>query len=188
MDDDNSDDAAIHQLSGTEVSPTRSALSVPSRRQYFDRVTNQTRDGVGADLADFVARPQSYLLKIHFDNERVHYEVALHDSRDVIEVGLHFEDGPVSSAAYLQYFDTRIVELKHQLGAELELERWTASWGRLYYLIPLRPLDAARAKQTSELLVRLIGAIQPLVVSAQVPAERAAEQRTGPWRSWRRSH
>ena len=59
----------------------------------------------------------------------------------MIEVGLHFEDGPVSTAAYLAYFDAHIVERKHELGPELELERWTPSWGRIYELVPLTRLD-----------------------------------------------
>jgi hypothetical protein len=187
MDDEALDTQSDVQVPGTETqAPTRS-LSVNARRLFFDQVIKQTRSAVGSDWADFQARPQSYLLKVYYENERVHFEVALDGIRDLIEVALHFEDGPVSSAAYLHFFDQRIVEIKHALGAELELERWTASWGRLYYMIPLSPFDAAKAKQTASLLARLIDSLQPLVVEANVPHERVTEQRTGPWRTWRRS-
>lgn len=187
MDDLDHDAPSDVQPTGSGEPGSPKTLSVSARRLFFDQVTKHTRSMVGSDWADFLARPQSYLLKVHFENERVHYEVALHGMLELVEVGLHFEDGPVSSAAYLQFFDRRIVELKHTLGADLELERWTSSWGRLYYMIPLIPLDAAKAKRTATLLAGLIATLQPLVIEANVPHERVSEQRTGPWRTWRRS-
>ena len=72
------------------------------------------------------------LLKVHYGNERIHFEVWADGNRGFLEIGLHFEDGPASTAAYLAFFDARIVEIKHLLGAEVELERWTASWGHLF--------------------------------------------------------
>lgn len=187
MDDLNRDSPSESQSAEAFAPDPRTTLSVTARRAFFDQVTRQTRSLVGAEWTDLLTRPQSYLLKVHFENERVHYEVALHASLDLIEVGLHFEDGPISSTAYLHFFDQRIVELKHTLGAELELERWTASWGRLYYMIPLLPLDAAKATQAASLLSGLITTLQPLVTEANVAPERAAEPRSGPWRTWRRS-
>src|SRR5215218_7247339 len=187
MEDADLDAQSNDQPGMSATSPPPRSLSVNARRVFFDQVIKLTRSAVGSDWTDFQAAPQSYLLKVYFENERVHFEVALDGTRDLIEIGLHFEDGPVSSAAYLQFFDQRIVELKHSLGADLELERWTASWGRLYYLIPLTPFDAAKAKQTTALLAGLIDALQPLIVAANVPRERVSEPRTGPWRTWRRS-
>jgi hypothetical protein len=143
-----------------------------SRRAYFDRVVSGTRGEVAPDFRGFHARAFGHLLKLHFENERVHYEVWPDSRRGTIEIGLHFEDGPVSTAAYLRFFDARIVELKHRLGPEVELERWTVSWGHIYYLIPLLPLDAAKARQTVKLLVTLIDVLQPLVQEASVPPER----------------
>src|SRR5215217_629756 len=152
----------------------RSAVSL-TRRAFFDRVVAGVRSDVTPGLSDFQARAHGHLLQIHFDNERVHYEVWPGSHRGTIEVGLHFEDGPVSTAAYLRYFDARIVELKHRLGAEVELERWTASWGHVYYLLPLAPLDGAKARQTATLLATLIDVLQPLVLDAAVPRERVDE-------------
>lgn len=142
------------------------------RRAFFDRVVAGVRRDVAPEFNGFRAQSYGHLLKLHFDNERVHYEVWPDSQRGRIEVGLHFEDGPVSTAAYLRYFDTRIVELKHLLGTEVELERWTVSWGHLYYLVPLAPFDLAKAKETVGLLTSLIDTLEPLVREAAVPRER----------------
>ncbi|MEA2585040.1 MAG: hypothetical protein QOF33_3125 [Thermomicrobiales bacterium] len=146
-----------------------------SRKAFFDRVVVRVRGSVSSELRSFQARAHGHLLKVHFDNERVHFEVWPNSHRGTIEIGLHFEDGPTSTAAYLQFFDARIVELKHRLGAEVELERWTASWGHFFYLLPLEPLDAAKANRTAGLLASLIGVLQPLVQEASVPRERVDE-------------
>ena len=80
-------------------------------------------------------------MKIWFDHYRVHYEVVLDQQINKIELGLHFEDGPASSLAFLALLDRRILEIKDHLGPEIELERWTQSWARLYELRPLVAID-----------------------------------------------
>jgi hypothetical protein len=160
-------------LTGRDSAGNRSEpASSLSRRTFFDRVIAGVRSEIKPDLKDFHARSHGHLLKIHYDNERVHYEVWPDSHRGTIEIGLHFEDGPVSTAAYLRFFDARIVEIKHLLGAEIELERWTVSWGHIYYLIPLAPLDGAKARESASLLARLIDVLEPLVREAAVSRER----------------
>ncbi len=112
------------------------------------------------------------LLKIDFGNERVHYEVWPDSARNHVEVGLHFEDGPVSTSAYLAYFDARIIEIKHHLGVGMELERWTISWGHLYELHPLAPLDSTFARLVGDRLAAQIDMLQPMVEEAGIPLER----------------
>ena len=167
---------------------TPAATGGLTRREFFADVVDRLRDHLPAPLAGFRHRSTMNLLKVYYGNERVHYEVWTDGQRDQIEVGLHFEDGPASTAAYLAYFDARIVELKHELGPEVELERWTASWGHLYELTPLTRLDARVVERTARRLATLIATLQPLVEAANVPAERAAtpSEPRGPWRKWRR--
>lgn len=162
-----------------------------NRRDFFAAIVAEVRGGLPADLADFRHRANSMLLKIDYGNERVHYEVWCDGERAILGLGLHFEDGPVSTAAYLGYFDRLIVELKHELGPEIELERWTASWGHIYEHWPLTTLTEGVAARVATRLARLIATLQPLVEAAEVPPERsalAAEEagRSGPWRKWRR--
>ncbi len=159
-----------------------------TRRDFFADVVDDLRRLLPDDLATFTHRAGMNLLKVHYGNERVHFEVWTDGQRGQIEVGLHFEDGPLSTAAYLAFFDARIVELKHDLGPQLELERWTASWGHLYELHPLGRLDQAAVNRVARRLAALITALQPLVEAAAIPAERAAQaaEPRGPWRAWRR--
>ncbi len=166
----------------------RAAPGGLTRRDFFADVVDDLRRLLPGDLAAFRHRAGMNLLKVHYGNERVHYEVWTDGQRGQIEVGLHFEDGPLSTAAYLAWFDARIVELKHELGPQVELERWTASWGHLYELHPLGRLNQAAVNRVAWRLAALITALQPLVEAADIPAERAAQpaEQRGPWRAWRR--
>lgn len=172
--------------------PARSTSDRPpvqlTRRDFFADVVDELGRWLPEDLRGYRHRANATLLKLHYANDRVHYEVWVDTVRAQIEIGLHFEDGPVSTAAYLAHFDHHIVELKHELGPQVELERWTSSWGHLYELHPLGRLDAAAVQRVARRLAALISAAQPLVEAANVPPERSvhpAEAR-GPWRHWRR--
>lgn len=168
--------------------PPRGGLT---RRDFFDAVVDRLRTELPADRRDFGHHANPLLLKVDFGNRRVHYEVWCDGERQLLGLGLHFEDGPVSTAAYLAYFDRLIVELKHELGPTIELERWTASWGHIYEHWPLTALTEPLAERVARRLARLIATLQPLVEAADIPPERSAlpaegAERRGPWRTWKR--
>jgi hypothetical protein len=147
---------------------SRSATSL-NRREFFAAIVSEVRATLPAELAGFRHRANSMLLKIDYGNDRVHYEVWTDGARHRVEIGLHFEDGPASTAAYLAFFDARIVEVKHQLGPHIELERWTVSWGHLFESVPLARLDHAFAKSIAQRLGAQIVTLQPLVQEAAIP-------------------
>jgi hypothetical protein len=155
------------------------------RRDFFAAIVAGVRETLPADLTNFRHRSNPMLLKIDYGNERVHYEVWTDGARGRVEIGLHFEDGPASTLAYLAYFDGRIVEIKHALGPEVELERWTASWGHLFESAPLVRRDRAFARRVASRLAAYIATLQPMVVAANVPAEERRES-AGAGRQWRR--
>ena len=140
------------------------------RRDFFAAVISDLRAALPPERAVFRHRANTMLLKIDYGNERVHYEVWTDGARNRIEIGLHFEDGPASTAAYLAYFDSRIIEIKHRLGPEIELERWTASWGHLFESAPLDRLDRGLAASIAARLAAQIALLQPMVEEAAVPA------------------
>ncbi|MCC7021737.1 MAG: hypothetical protein IT338_02865 [Thermomicrobiales bacterium] len=154
------------------------------RREFFAAVVSGVRQRLSPELAGFRHRANTMLLKIDFGNERIHFEVWTDGGRGRIEIGLHFEDGPASTAAYLAFFDAHIVEIKHQLGADIELERWTPSWGHLFESRPLPRLDRALAERVAERLAAQIAVLQPLVDEAAVPPGRH-EPPPEPGRRWR---
>ncbi len=169
---------------------SRPAVDTLRRRDFFEDIVAHLRPNLPVELQTFQHSLNASLLKVYYGNERVHYEVWTNSHTRSIEVGLHFEDGPISTAAYLAHFDAHIVELKHLLGPQLELERWTSSWGHLFELMPLTALDAHLALYTAGRLEAMIRVLQPLVLSAEITAERSAlspeNEVRGPWRKWRR--
>jgi len=182
------DETVLASLAVGDGPPVASPTAGLRRRDFFDEIVERLHAHLPDPLADFRQKASMSQVKVFYGNERVHYEVWTDGQRNQIEIGLHFEDGPVSTAAYLAHFDARIVELKHELGPELELERWTASWGHLFEIWPLARLDDALAGRAARRLAALIAALQPLVDAAAVPPERAAQpaESRGPWRAWRR--
>jgi hypothetical protein len=154
------------------------------RRDFFATVVSELRAALPPERSAFRHRANTMLLKIDYGNERVHYEVWTDGARNRIEIGLHFEDGAASTAAYLAYFDSRIVEVKHHLGPEIELERWTASWGHLFESAPLARLDRGLAGSVAARLAAQIAVLQPMVEEAGVPAG-VHEPFDGTRRRWR---
>jgi hypothetical protein len=148
-----------------------------ARKAFYAAVEQRLRHDLPPTLRTFRARGGWMQVKIDLGLDRVHYEVWPAGPQGFLEIGLHFEDGPTSTAAYLAFFDNHIVELKHDLGRDLELERWTPSWGHLFYSQPLPELNRATGDEAGARLAPLIAATWPLVLEAAVPAERRGPER-----------
>lgn len=179
-DHDIDDPAALEPAPPGALRPPGDAkLSIPMRARdaFYARVTQRLRRSLAPELQRFTARPMFNIMKVAYDNERIHYEVVLDVSRRWLEIGLHFEDGPASTIAYLAHFDGRIVELKDLLGPEIEIERWTQSWGRIYELWPLDGVDQAVADRVADRLAAYVSTLQPIVESLGIPPERMAAPR-----------
>jgi len=150
-----------------------------NRNEFFAAIIVHLRRRIPNHLYEFRHRANPMLLKIDYGHERIHFEVWPDAMRRQIEIGLHFEDGPESTAAYLAYFDARIVEIKHQLGPRIELERWTASWGHIFELADLEPLNHDFARAVTDRLIAQMTVLQPMVEEAAVPPEVRADAATG---------
>lgn len=138
-----------------------------TRRDFFSDLVEVVRRDLPVERHEFDLRQTMNLLKLHYGaNYRVHYEVWISSEQQQVEVGLHFEDGPASTELLLAHFDASILEIKHELGVQAELERWTRSWGHLFELQPLEPLTTPFAERLAERLVRYIIVLQPLLDDA----------------------
>ncbi|MER3436669.1 MAG: hypothetical protein C4346_03090 [Chloroflexota bacterium] len=137
-----------------------------SRAAFFDVVLAELRQLLPAKLGEPRVKRFGSLLKVFYTNERIHYEVALDSRLGQIEIGLHCEDGPMNTLTFLRFFNERIVELKHTLGPEVELERWTMSWGRLFELWPMTRLDTETAKAVGRRLAVMVRTLEPLLGEA----------------------
>jgi len=168
------------------VEKTRLSFNMATRNAFFKQISAQLSRRLPDDLREFSARPYFNIMKIVYANERVHYEIAFDIHRRTLEIALHFEDGPVSTLAYLAYFDKRILELKHMLGHQIELERWTVSWGRIYELWPFDNLDKPSAERVAARLAEYVETLQPLLNECGILPERSAQPAGPPRERWRR--
>jgi hypothetical protein len=162
----------------TAAEATRLSFSMAARNGFFQRIINGARKNLPDELARFHAKPGFDLVKIWYDNERIHYEAAIDLHREHIEIALHFEDGPVSTAIYLRAFDAEILAVKHELGHTIELERWTQSWGRVFELTPLTTLDAKTGEWAAQRMVAFITELQPILECTYAAPERSAQPRS----------
>jgi hypothetical protein len=144
--------------------------SILSMRQFLNEVKEQVRAELPAGLRDFQVSASRSLLKIHYGHHRLHYEVWANARDGHIELGLHFEDSPESTERLIAFFDPLIVEIKHELGPQVELERWTPSWGHIYQLLPSQPPTRLLVRVIAGHLVRMITVLQPLLDQADRPA------------------
>lgn len=149
-----------------------------NRTAFFADIAGFLRATLPPELRDFQLRQTPFLMKLYYQNERVHFEVWVDSLRQQIEIGLDFEDGEESTAAYLAFFDQRIVEIKAQMGPTVELERWTRTWGHFVEVYPIDPLTRERALMVAERMATYIAVLQPLVEEASIaPGERVAATR-----------
>jgi hypothetical protein len=137
------------------------------RKEFMAEVLRACQAALPPACGNAHTRSTMNLLKIHFnENFRIHYELMFSAQNGIIEVGLHFEDGPESTAKLLEFFDMRVVEIKHQLGPEFELERWTKSWGHFFEVWPIEPLTVSFARRLGARLAEIIGVVQPYLDEA----------------------
>jgi hypothetical protein len=141
-----------------------------NRSAFFQDIARYLRAELPPELRGFELRQTPFLMKLYYQNERVHFEVWVDSLRQQIEIGLDFEDGAASTAAYLAYFDGHIVEIKEQIGPEVELERWTRTWGHFVEVYPIAPLNPERAIMIADRMVIFMTVLQPLIEEANVAA------------------
>jgi hypothetical protein len=153
-----------------------------TRAAFFDDIIRQLRAELPPELNQFQVRNYSYLIKLFYGNERVHFEVWVDSIRSQIEIGLDFEDGADSTAAYLAFFDERIVEIKEKTGPTLELERWTKTWGHFVEVYPIEPFERETARLIGDRMVVFISTLQPLIEEAEIPAGNRTTSGGGFWR------
>jgi hypothetical protein len=151
----------------TRRASSTSSTPVLTRKEFFAELTETIRRMLPADRQALETRATMNLLKLHYGaNYRIHYEVWINAERGFVELGLHFEDGPASTALLLRHFDAFIFEIKDELGVEAELERWTQSWGHLFEIHPIQPLTDDFISALAARVVRYIDILQPILDEA----------------------
>jgi hypothetical protein len=167
------DEILDHIDEGQTGSPAaRITIPMATRKDFYTGIARRLMTLLPPELRDFRHRGEFNLMKIWFDHYRIHYEVVLDQQINKIELGLHFEDGPASSLAFMALLDRSILEIKDRLGPGIELERWTQSWVRLYELRPLVAIDDGVCDDCAQRLAAMIAYLQPIIVESGIRLER----------------
>ena len=85
------------------------------------------------DLRDLqVIGPAGSLVKLHYGDPKVHYEIWVQRRIGAVEVGLHFEGPRESNIRYLEELTGRYSGVIGSLGPNVGPEMWTGSWTRVH--------------------------------------------------------
>jgi hypothetical protein len=125
---------------------------------------------VPPDLRDFRASARwSYLMKLYYGNDQIHYE-ASHRARDhSIEIGLHFEADDLTNARLLGAFRTHERKLRREL-ADARFEEWDKGWARIWEPVVYERLDGGLRDDLAHRLARYISVLEP-ILRDELPAD-----------------
>ncbi|MBM3944807.1 MAG: hypothetical protein FJ317_04855 [SAR202 cluster bacterium] len=138
-------------------------------REFLSELVELVRIQLPSGLRDMrVVGPLFTLVKFHYGDPVVHYEVWIQRRAGLVEVGLHFEGTAERNAKYLAAMSRRAKEITKALGPSVELEQWTASWTRVHEHMPLEALDADTLVAVAHRLAGMIRVLEPMVRGAAV--------------------
>jgi hypothetical protein len=131
---------------------------------FMKAIPDAVRPHLPPTLRDFQWHARAWLVQIHYGQPAVHYEVWSMQYRDLLELGLHFEQrDPAANARLLAYFDAHAVAIKAELGERMEVELWDKGWAKVYETWPLEPFEPPFVEKVAERLAQMIAYLQPLL-------------------------
>ena len=133
-------------------------------KEFLVEVVELLRMQLPAQLRDVnVVGPVGSLIKVHYGNPKVHYEVWVRRKVSSIEVGLHFEDDADLNRHYLSELTGRHVHVVASLGPGVAPEEWVRSWTRVHQTIPFSDLDEDTLMVVSGSLSQMVARLEPVV-------------------------
>ena len=116
-------------------------------------------------LQDVQYAAWNWLIKFHFGEPRLHYEVSRVRGRDGWELGFHCEAKDTNlNRLLLQGFRRHLFEIKDVLGESVEAEMWDKGWTKIYEVYPSAPLTTSYRDEVGERLARMIICLHPVFV------------------------
>ena len=140
-------------------------VTVPMKtREFLGGVVELVRMQLPAELRDSqLMSSRGPLVKLHYGDPKVHYEVWVRRQTKTVEVGLHFEGPSEVNARYLEELTGRYPHIIGSLGPEVESERWTDSWTRVHQVFPFSVLDEDLLMVVSGCLAQMMIRLEPAV-------------------------
>ena len=144
----------------------RESLKTPGfkTKEFLTEVVELVRMQLPPDLQEVhVVGPMGSLVKLHYGNPKVHYEVWVRRRDRVLEAGLHFEGRPEENARYLSELTARHAQAITSLGPKVAPEEWAGSWTRVHQEFPFTKLDEDLLMVVSGRLAQIITTLEPAV-------------------------
>ena len=136
-------------------------------REFLRQVPELLRMQLPGDLREFeFMGPWGGLVKIHYGDPSVHYEVWVQRRNRQVELGLHFEGDADSNRRHLKSLSRRFAEIREALGSEVEPEEWTRKWTRVHESVPLDALDEELLMEVTSRIALYIKVLEPMLGQA----------------------
>ena len=133
-------------------------------KEFLAEAAELVRMQLPPDLRNMkVVGPIGSLVKLHYGDPRVHYEVWVRRREGTIELGLHFEGAPETNSRYLTELNGRYAGVISSLGPEVAAEQWVRSWTRVHRSLPLSTLDEDLLMVVSGCLSQMVRLLEPAV-------------------------
>ena len=129
--------------------------------ECLKRVRPLVRELLAEDLRDF-RWEASFLAKLWFGNQALHYEITPRERVGSIEIGLHFEADPLTNARLLAAFVANASAVRRKL-ANARMEQWDRGWCRVWEPLPYRAADTELAKELASRLAAYVTALEPIL-------------------------
>ena len=138
--------------------------NVLTTREFLNGVGELARMQLPLELRDCrVVGPLSALIKIHYGNPSIHYEVWVRRKIHIVEVGLHFEGLPEMNRRYLDELLQNNSKAIASLRPKVKGEHWGRAWTRIHSEFSLGPLDEDAVMEISANLAQMMRILEPLI-------------------------
>ena len=142
------------------------------QRALLKTLPDLIRPSVPAKLRDFRSGARwSYLMKLYYGNEAIHYEASHRAKAHLVEIGLHFESDELTNARLLGAFRLHNGPIQRKLPTA-RLEEWDRGWTRIWEPVTYERFDAELRGRLAEALARYITVLEP-ILRAELPADVA---------------
>ena len=133
-------------------------------REFLYTLTDIVRQQLGPEMQGFqTIGPTMSLVKLHYGEPAVHYEVWIQKRRGEVELGLHFEGDAESNRRHLELLSGRRDAIRSALGPGVDAELWDKGWTRVHETVPLEPLNDDFLVELSFKLSAMIRTLEPML-------------------------
>ena len=133
-------------------------------REFLYNLPDIVVQQLKAEIRDFhIIRPTMTLVKLHYGDPSIHYEVWIRKRRGEIELGLHFEADTATNRLGLELLNKHLGAIQRALGARVRVEEWDKGWTRAHETLRLEPLTDDFLVEVSSRLSEIVETIEPIL-------------------------